>query len=289
MSNQTTSKNTTKIALVAGILAIGLLAATLVGSLPLASKAAAQESELQHPDHNYTSTKPTVSTSGTAASSVTPDKVSVTVGVETNGSTAAEAASKNTDLMTQVIEALKALGISDEEISTSSYSVYPVYEYRESTEPCIMIYPTPPECMPKQEIVGYKAVNSVTVTLDVNENLARDLDAGQVIDAAIEAGANNVNGVYFFVSQELQEETRDSLIKEAIENARHRAEIAADAVGHTVSGVKSVTLNDVYFPVFYDRSFSESALSGGSTPVLPGEQEVSMTVNIVFVMTDILA
>lgn len=283
MSYQNENKNT-KIALVAGILAIGLLAATLFGSLSVANRASAQ-TDLQLPGTNSTS-KPTVSTAGTATTDVKPDKVSVTVGVETNGTTAEEAATKNADLMAQIIAALKELGISDEQIATSSYSVYPVYSYKDMVNACRVMegYPIPPECYVEQEITGYKAVNSVTVTLDVEG----DVDASEVIDAAIGAGANNVNGVYFFVSQELQQEVRDSLIKEAIDNARHRAEIAADAVGHTVSGVQSINLSDVYFPpMFYDRSFfSEAAVS---TPLLPGEQEVSMTVNVSFYMTDILA
>jgi uncharacterized protein YggE len=94
MSNQNTNKNA-KIALVAGILAIGLLAVALVGSFPLANRAATQETELQHPLlNNNTSVKPTVSATGTATTSVKPDKVSVTVGVETNGTTAEEAAQR---------------------------------------------------------------------------------------------------------------------------------------------------------------------------------------------------
>ena len=282
MSYQNENKKT-KIALVAGILAIGLLAATLFGSLAVANRASAQ-TDLQLPGTN--ATKPTVSTAGTATTSVTPDKVSVTVGVETNGTTAQEAADRNADLMAQVIAALKELGVSDDQIATSSYSVYPVYSYKDMVNACRVMegYPIPPECYVEQEITGYKAVNSVTVTLDVDG----DVEASDVIDAAIGAGANNVNGVYFFVSQELQQQVRDSLIKEAIDNARHRADIAADAVGHSVSNVQSINLSDVYFPpMFYDRSaLSEAAVS---TPLLPGEQEVSMTVNVSFYMTDILA
>ena len=74
-------------------------------------------------DHTVRST---VSTSGTATTKVQPDKFSVTVGVETNGTTAQEAADRNAAAMEQVISALRELGISEENISTSNYSVYPV-------------------------------------------------------------------------------------------------------------------------------------------------------------------
>lgn len=285
MSNKTLNSKATKLVLVAGILAVGLLAAVLVGSIPIAGRAVAQEPLLQHPvlHNNTVMVKPTVATSGTATATVKPDKVSVTLGVETEGTTAAEASSKNADLMARLIAALKELGVSEDQISTSNYSVYPVYSHTEPANVCRVMegYPIPPECYVDQVLTGYKAVNSITVTLDAQG----DLGAGEVIDSAVAAGANNVHSVYFFVSQELQQQVRDSLIKDAIANAKHRAEIAADAVGHTVSGVHSINLNDVYFPAFYDKG----VLAEGSTPVLPGVQEVSMTVNVVFFMSDILA
>ncbi|HKU49925.1 MAG TPA: SIMPL domain-containing protein [Nitrososphaera sp.] len=234
---------------------------------------------------NHAGTTSTVSTSGSATTKVQPDKFSVTVGVETNGTTAEEAADKNSDLMDRVIAALKELGISDDQISTSNYSVYPVYStVIKDVNACRVMegYPIPPECYSDQTIVAYKAVNSVTVTLDTDNG---DVDAGEVIDTAIEAGANNVNGVYFFISQERQNEVRDSLITDAIDSARHRADIAADAVGMEVTGVQSINLNDIYFPIF-SRGLAEPAVSDSisarPTPIMPGEQEITNTVNVVF-------
>jgi uncharacterized protein YggE len=218
-----------------------------------------------------------------ATTKVKPDKYSVSVGVETNGTTAQEAASANSDLMAKVLAALKGLGIQENQISTSNYNVYPVYDNSYPSKPCIDIYPQPPECQPKQIITGYRASNSVTVTLDASGNI----DAGKVIDAAVGAGATNVNGVYFFVSQDLQEQVRDSLIKEAIQNARHRADVAASALGVTVSGVQSINLNDVYFP-YFSKGFDAAvpAAQGAPTQILPGEQEVSTSVSAVFYFSD---
>ncbi len=258
--------NKHNLALIAGILAIGLVAATIVGGQSMTAAAQQQEQNIEHP---------TVSTNGSASADVQPDKVSVTVGVETSGETAAEAAAANAELMEKVLAALRALGIADEQIATSSYNVFPIYESRAAAEVCIMIYPPPPECVPKSEIVGYKATNSVTVTVDAS------FDAGSVIDAAVEAGATNVSGAYFFVSQEKQQEIRDSLIGEAIANARSRADKAAEAVDMEVIGVKSISLNDVYFPVFYRELVADGAIG---TPILPGQQQVTMTVQAVFTM-----
>lgn len=280
MSTQTNKRT---LALIAGILAIGMVAASITGGQLLSAQAQNSTSVDLDCEPNAEiceqqieeTVQSIVSTSGTAIVVVDPDKVSVTIGVETNGATAAEASATNAELMEKVLAALRDLGIEDDQISTSWYSVYPAYEWR--SPPCIEIYPQPPECNPKNEITGYTAHNSVTVTLDADE------DIGSVIDGAVAAGATNVNGASFFVSTERQEEIRSSLIKEAIDNARSRADKAAEAVNMEITGVKSINLNDVYFPVFY----KELAQADGatSTPILPGQQEISMTVQVTFLMS----
>lgn len=277
--------NKTRFALLAGILAIGLVAASIVGGQALT--AAAQQSpedpmpvDLGCETGAEVCEVTVVSTSGTATVKVNPDKFVVTVGVQTEGATAAEAASLNADLVAKVITALKALGISEDDMSTSSYSVYPVYS-QISANACRVMegYPVPPECYVSQEVTSYRASSSVSVTLDAEGSV----DAGTVIDAATEAGANTVQGAYFFISSERQEEIRAGLIADAIANARSRAEKAAEAVDMEITGVKSINLNDAYFPVFY----KDFALAEGisSTQILPGVQEVSQTVQVTFVMS----
>ncbi len=286
MSDQKT--NTRTLGLIAGILAISMVAASIAGGQMLSAQAqnatdnvSSSSVDLEcDPSTNVCQKQiedviqSIVSTSGTATVKVTPDKVSVTIGVETRGDTAEEAAAANAKLMEKVLVALKDLGIAEDQISTSGYSLWPVYEWR--SPPCIDIYPQPPNCQPKSEITGYAASNSVTVTLDANE------DVGKVIDAAVAAGATNVNGAYFFVSTERQEEIRSSLIADAIDNARSRADKAAGAVDMEITGVKSINLNDVYFPVFY-KDFAQA--NGASTPILPGQQEISQTVQATFLMS----
>lgn len=243
--------------------------------------------------NGYLSANPsTISSSGMSTIEVRPDQVSVTVGVETNGTTAQEAVSQNANLTAQVITAVRGLGINENRIETSSFSVSPIYEPRQPLQPCIEIYPPPPECETRQEIIGYRATNTVTATLDVPflrmlTQPTPDLNAGQVIDAAIGAGANRVDAVVFFISQARQQEIRDTLIRDAIANARQRANIAAEALGMTVSGVESATLNPIDFPVF-NVGLREGSAAGAAdsvsapTQILPGQQEVSTTVNVVF-------
>ena len=290
------NKQSAKIAMVAGILAIGILAAALTSSQILNAAMAQTTStygvmsedtagravaSMPYYHGNYEGNLSTISTSGTATTQVKPDKVSITVGVETNGTTAQEATSKNADLMAQVIAALKDLGISEDQIATSNFNVYPVYGYNEPVNVCKVMegYPVPPECYVNQELSGYRASNSVTVTLDVQGSV----DAGKVIDASVKAGANNVNGVYFFVSNDKQNQVRDSLTKDAIVNARHRADVAVGALGMQITGVQSVNLNDVYFPI-YGKSYYGGGIADAqaATPIQPGEQDFTTTVNVVF-------
>src|SRR5581483_10490850 len=288
MSDQKTNNRKT-FALIAGILAIGMVAASITGGQMLSAQAqnpgnaSSSSVDLQcNPDSEICQQQiqeviqSIVSTSGTATVKVSPDKVSITIGDDTQGKTAEGAAQENAKLMEKVLAALKELGIKDDQISTNWYSVYPMSEFR--SPPCIEIYPQPPECQPKSEITGYRASNSVTVTLDASA------DVGKVIDATVVAGANNVNGASFFVSDGKQQEIRDSLIKQAIDNARSRADKAASAVNMNISGVKSISLNDVYFPVFY-KDFAQEASGAPTTPILPGQQRVSMTVQVTFTMS----
>ncbi|MEW6605186.1 MAG: SIMPL domain-containing protein [Thermoproteota archaeon] len=237
------SKSDTKFASLAGILAFGLLVSGLIGSQVLNLTVAQtndngeqEEADLISAPFYHGSGTSTVSASGTATVKVQPDKFSVIVGVETEGATAEKAASSNTDLVAAVIAALRELGITEEDIVTNSYNVHPVHSQSEPVNICRVIegYSFLPECYVTGEVVSYKAVNMVTVTLDADG----DVDAGEVIDTAIEAGATNVSGVYFFTSAERQEEIRGSLVGNAIANARHRAEVAAEAAWLSISGIK---------------------------------------------------
>lgn len=280
--------NKRNLGLIAGILAMGLVAASIAGGQALSATAQQNPTDPMPVDIGCETgaevcedvVQSIVSTSGTATVKVDPDKFTVTVGVETDGTTAEEAASLNADLVAKIIAALKALGISEDDMSTSSYSVYPVYS-QISANACRVMegYPVPPECYVSQEITSYKASNSVSITLDA----VGSVDAGEVIDTAIEAGANTVQGAYFFVSSESQEEIRGNLIADAIANARSRADKAAEAVNMEITGVKSINLNDVYFPVFYKELAQADGAS--STQILPGQQEVSMTVQVTFLMS----
>ena len=89
---------------------------------------------------NYFTQNSTISTSGTATTTVKPDKVTVSVGVDTNGTTAQKAASANADLTSKILEALRKLGVLQTEISTTEYNVDHIYgpssDFQSGKVPC---------------------------------------------------------------------------------------------------------------------------------------------------------
>lgn len=161
------------------------------------------------------STKPrAVRASGEATVSAKPDRAEISIGVSTEAPTAAVAASENAKQSQQILETLKAAIGSGGELKTSGYSIGPEYDYRNHGSP---------------KLTGYRANNSVRVTLD---NLTL---VGKVIDAATQAGANNIGGVSFTLRND--QAVRTQALAEAAAKARESAEAIAKALGLHVVGV----------------------------------------------------
>lgn len=219
---------------------------------------------------------------GTANAKVVPDQINISFAVENQEETALLAAENNARITNAIIEALKNAGVSDQELGTSFYSVYPVYEYVDVPTDCIEYregdqnqkYCPPPTLRPV--LVGYKAVNSVQVQ---SEQLDK---AGQWIDAAVRAGANRVENLYFTVSAERQDEIRHGLISDAVQNARSKAVTAVDAMGMEIVDVLSVNIDS--YPIIYQkRGYEYSAGAPSSqTSIIAGVQEVSVNVPVIF-------
>ncbi|MGI0019466.1 MAG: SIMPL domain-containing protein [Nitrososphaera sp.] len=268
-----------KTVLLAGIAAAAILAAVIAANQMQSAAAQQPGNSSQVANTNGTST---LSTSGTATAKVQPDKFIVTAGVTANGTSAEEAVDANAELMADVIDALVELDVAEEQIATNSYQLVPVYAGgQDGSDVCITIFPPPPGCEPGDQVItGYRVTNTVSVTLDVNGTIS----AGSVVDTAVEAGANTVDGVSFFISTERQEEIRDSLMEDAINSARSRADIATGVLGMEVTGVQSVNTGEAQFPLF-SRAFESAALAA-ATQFQPGQQEVSTTVNITFYIDD---
>lgn len=200
-----------------------------------------------------------ITVSGSASTSADPNQFVVSFGLETQAPTASQATQGNAQKMNAVISAVMDAGITEEEISTSTFSVSPVYD-RDRTF-----------------ITGYRTSNIVTVETDQLDK------ASEIIDSAVEAGANRVNNVFFTLSDDLRKRLSDQLIQQAVMDAEMKAELALEPLERQIVGVKSVSLDQFVapFPV-QDVRLGEAA--GAPTPIFEGQHQVTMNVTVIFLI-----
>lgn len=172
----------------------------------------------QRPETNDCDPSRAIQVSGVAVVNVNPDRALIKLGVQSNGKSAKEAQKRNSDTITQVVNALKKLGVETKDISTDWYTVVPLYEDYDSLH-----------------IEGYRIYNTVEVTLrDVSK-------ANDAIVAAFSAGANQVVDVQFYTSE--LRKYRDQAREAAMKAAREKAEALSSAAGSDVSCVLSISEN----------------------------------------------
>lgn len=191
-----------------------------------------------------------------------PDIAKITIGVTTEAETSTDAMSKNADQMSKVVSAIKKAGIPDKDIQTSRVNVDPVYNYNSN----------------KPKITGYRATNKVTVTI-------RDTSkVGPVIDAAYNAGANEINGVNFMLSEDKAAGVYQEALKKAIADGSDKAKTIASASGVGTVRLKSISESGSYnppppVPLYAARGVAETA---APTPISTGEERVQATVTMVY-------
>ena len=134
-------------------------------------------------------TNNTILVTGSAINQTKPDKVSVSLGVETTNSTAQAALTANSDLMNQTLDALKVAGVQENETSTSTFSITPNYNYSSNTN--------------QGRLIGFTVSNSIRIESSNIESVSK------WIDAAVSAGANNVNNIYFSLSDKKLDEIKN--------------------------------------------------------------------------------
>jgi uncharacterized protein YggE len=221
-----------------------------VGELPALLAVAALAGGVGPPDFAAADTATdTVVVSGIGSVKTVPDEAELSFGVETRGDTAKAALAANGDAMRKIIAALRAAGARDEQ--TEYVSVWPL-----SGE--------------GGAITGYSASNSVSASIGVDH-------AGDLIDAATAAGANNVSG------PRLSRSDSDRLYREALAaavgDARSRAEALAKAAGRSLGAIRTISEGGAEPLPYAERG---TLASDASTPVVPGKQETSATVSVTF-------
>ena len=197
---------------------------------------------------------PAVAVTGEATVSVPPDQAQIDGGVTSEAKTAREASEANNAAMGKVLLALKNAGIEEKDYQTSRLSLQPQHAPNRAG-------PSP--------IVGYQASNRVTIRLRDVTKIAN------VIDVLVGAGANDIGGINFVVSQASKH--LDEARVKAISDARRKAEIYARAAGVTLGEPISISEEGSPAPLF--RGKMAAPMAAGA-PVAQGEETLSVSVNV---------
>jgi uncharacterized protein len=195
-----------------------------------------------------------ISVTGEATISVPPDMARIDAGVASDAKTAREAIETNNAAMGKVLLALKSAGINEKDFQTSRLSLQPQ---------------SAPGRTGPSAIVGYRASNRVTIRLhDVTK-------VASVIDTMVGAGANDIGGINFMVSQ--ASKLLDDAREQAVADARRKAEIYAKAAGVTLGAPLSITEGGSPGPMPF-RKMAAGMAAGA--PVAQGEETLAITVSV---------
>lgn len=201
---------------------------------------------------------------GAGSVTLKADTATVMLGVRKYARDVKEAQQAVNESMDSVIEALTGAGVLKEDMYTSSISIYPTYDYDEN-----------------DSIKGYTASNTVTfVTEDIE-------GVGAYIDAAFDAGANTLDDVRFSAADTL--EASNQALRLAIESARDKAQVMAEAAGMELGELISMQEGDGYSygaSVPYARNGVATESASDKTQVFAAKQEVTAQVTLQFALKE---
>src|SRR5215217_3186799 len=188
-----------------------------------------------------------------------PDTAILTISVVTQGRRAIDAQQENAVKTDAVVRALKSVAGAGAEVKTSGYSLQPQRVYKEGQPPAI---------------TGYEARNSVTVTTgELNK-------VGNIIDAAAQAGSNDISGIAFTLRQDRP--ARDQALSEATREAMNKARVVAQALGGRVLRVLEVQEEGLQRPPVPIYATADAmAQRGVATPIEIGSLEVTSRVQLI--------
>ena len=201
-----------------------------------------------------------ITVGGDAIVQAQPDTAILTISVVTQGKTAIDAQQDNANKTDAVVRALKTASGTGAEIKTSGYSLQPMRVYRENQPPTIN---------------GYEARNSVTLTTGELTKL------GNLIDAASQAGSNDISGISFTLRKDRP--ARDQALQEATREALSKAQVMATALGGRIVGIAEVQeegFQRPQQPVYQAEAFMAKR-DVASTPVEIGTLDITSRVVLV--------
>lgn len=239
------------------VVALAMLG-VVAGGAP--SRTAAQEGADATP---AAATAATLIVEGRGSVTIPPDTALVTVGVDVQRDRLGDAQDEASSQAAAIIAAAEAAGIESDDIQTANFSVSVVRDYDDDGNP--------------GPVVGYQVSNQVALTV-------RDPDGlGNILDAVVAAGANNIYGIAFYVEDPAAAASQARA--QAVRDARAKAEELADAAGVRIVRVVTITESSAPSPapeVFARGGAADMESAAAEAPIEVGTSEVAVNVQMTF-------
>jgi uncharacterized protein YggE len=246
--------------------ALVLVTAGCVGSLTPTTDASAQPQQdvqgqqtdqLQRADAGGK----TISVSASGEAEAEPDQAVLRVAVLARADDANAVREQIAENVTQMREALRDAGLSDDRIRTVSFRIE--QEYREENG--------------ERRPAGFQGIHAFEITL------SNASQVGAIVDTAVENGADRVDSVELTLSEERRREVRADALRDAMENARVNADVIAENANLTVEGVHTAATGDMSFDSFRAETVEADAAAGQArTEIESGPVTVSAQVQVTY-------
>ena len=200
-----------------------------------------------------------ITVTGTGMVTLTPDIAYISTGVHTQNASAKDATAENNTQAQAVMAAIKGFGVAEKDIQTTNFSIYPQQQFDSNG---------------KQTVILYMVDNTVYVTV-------RDLSKlGDLLDATVSSGANNISSIQFDVADKTGALSQARLA--AVTDAHKQADELTKATGVSLGEVQTISYYDSTAPITVQYSKADSLSAAPSVPVSAGSMQISTTVTIVY-------
>lgn len=206
----------------------------------------------------------TITVSGSSKASVTPDYTVVSLGVTYTDKSVEKAQSESNTKINAILAALKDLGIKDKSVSTSNYSINPIYDYNNNDS----------------VLKGYEVNYTISIKIV-------DIDlTGKVIDSCVKAGANFSYGISFESSN--TKEAYEKALAEAVVNAKQKAKIIANASDVKLGElIDASEMGNYSYNNYSEKMYATSAIQDSvSTPIMSDDIDISASITLTFAIDD---
>ncbi len=207
-----------------------------------------------------------ISVTGSATVEVEPDMAEIYFYIETLEDTAIESQDVNAEIKDTVIEALDDMGIDEDDIESTSYRLNLDRDWNRNTE--------------EYETNGYEVTHTLKITTYDTE------EVGEILDTVVEAGANGISSISFGLSDDLQDDVNQQALANAVEEAKKKAGILANAADVKLGSVINIDENNYYSTPYrysgYELAMDEAESYSASTVISSGDVETTVSLVIDF-------